>query len=105
MSLGAYDEDRYVKFLMELHQQYPGAGTQMPGMLTRVRRDFEEREFQPLLWLVYSNVQLATQFNGTAQRTTGQTQRHLRRWAILLSRVSLLVNSTILGHHINGLKI
>ncbi|EJK75644.1 hypothetical protein THAOC_02626 [Thalassiosira oceanica] len=30
MSLGAYDEDRYVKFLMELHQQYPGAGTQMP---------------------------------------------------------------------------
>jgi hypothetical protein len=30
MTLGTFDEDRYVNFLMKLNKEYPGAGTQLP---------------------------------------------------------------------------
>mmetsp|Transcript_8226 Transcript_8226/g.14355 ORF Transcript_8226/g.14355 Transcript_8226/m.14355 type:complete len:614 (+) Transcript_8226:59-1900(+) len=31
MAFGAYDEDRYVKFMHDLHMEYPGLGTGMPA--------------------------------------------------------------------------
>lgn len=31
MALGPYDEDRYVDFLYDIHQEYSGLGTAMPA--------------------------------------------------------------------------
>jgi len=30
MAFGTYDEDKYVRFLMKMNEEYPGAGTQLP---------------------------------------------------------------------------